>query len=174
MARYKSHYACFKCRKTFKRRLMFDINKDDKRPEVLAKCPQCNELMANMGYDFAAPKMKAEKEWAHLKTLYSVGIAFHSCGCTGPGYIPADKQALKEYFHGILDGYHQQLSFWRNRVVPNTQPEIDREKSLYGNNLAKLPGGYTNKKKSTLKNDDAIAFWIDKVKTVEAKLKLIE
>lgn len=153
---------------------MFDINKDDKRPEVLAKCPQCNELMANMGYDFAAPKMKAEKEWAHLKTLYSVGIAFHSCGCTGPGYIPADKQELKKYFLDMLAGYNQQLSFWRNRVVPDTQSAIDREKSLYGQNLAKVPGGYTNKKKAAINNTEAIVFWIDKVKTVEAKLKLIE
>ena len=31
MALYKSHYACFDCKKTFKRRLMWDINRDDKR-----------------------------------------------------------------------------------------------------------------------------------------------
>lgn len=77
MTTYKPHYACFDCRKTFKRRLMGDINRDDKR---IFDAPQYGTLVASMGLDFASPKMDNIKEWEHVKTLYSVGIAFHSCG----------------------------------------------------------------------------------------------
>lgn len=147
---------------------MFDINKDDKSPEVLARCPQCNELMANMGYDFAAPEMKAEKEWAHLKTLYNVGMAFHSCGCSGPGYIPANKQELIEHFKGILAGYQQQLSFCRGGVTPGAKPERDADGKI------KVSGEYARSRKSSSENNDAIVYWIEKIKLVEEKLKLVE
>jgi hypothetical protein len=96
--RYKPHFACFNCRKTFKRRLLWDISDDDKLIEVEAKCPQCGKLMADMGLDFASPKKDDTKEWNHIKDLYLVGITFHSCGCTGPGYIPKDKEKLITHF----------------------------------------------------------------------------
>ncbi len=90
MTTYKPHYACFECRKTFKRRLEKDIydgfNKS--KEQNPAKCPECSELMANMGLDFESPKKKDIKSWEHIATLYEVGITFHSCGCSGPGYIP--------------------------------------------------------------------------------------
>ncbi len=49
--KYKPHYACFKCRKTFKRKHLFDVDRDNEK-SVDAKCPQCQSLMANMGLDF--------------------------------------------------------------------------------------------------------------------------
>lgn len=110
MARYKSHYACFECKKTFKRRLLWDINRDDKR-SIEAKCPQCGQLMANMGLDFASPKKDNLKEWAHIKNLYSVGITFHSCGCLGPGYIPKSTEKLIDYIEEIKASYFRNLEF---------------------------------------------------------------
>lgn len=77
MTTYKLHYACFNCRKTFKRKLMWDINRDNKDVRE-AKCPQCGDLMANMELDFESPKKDNIKEWNHIKELYSVGITFYS------------------------------------------------------------------------------------------------
>src|SRR5688572_9120112 len=123
MSHYKPHYACFNCRKTFKRRLMWDIQGDDKSPLTPGKCPQCSEPMANMGLDFASPKQTDIKSWNHLKTLYSVGLTFHSCGCTGPGYIPNDKERLVAYFEGLLQCYNHNLEFWRGRTEPTNERE---------------------------------------------------
>ena len=53
MVSYKPHYACFNCRKTFKRRLFYDIRKGEQND--IAKCPQCGKPMADMGLDFASP-----------------------------------------------------------------------------------------------------------------------
>ena len=36
MAKYKPHYACFNCRKTFKRKLMWDIKRDYQTDLVVA------------------------------------------------------------------------------------------------------------------------------------------
>jgi hypothetical protein len=52
---YKRHYAYFACRKAFKRRNKRDV--DSSLDEHPARCPQCGLLMANMGLDFAPPKM---------------------------------------------------------------------------------------------------------------------
>ena len=54
MTAYKPHYACFNCRKTFKRRLMGDIKKGEKSL-FEARCPECRELMTIMGLDFETP-----------------------------------------------------------------------------------------------------------------------
>ena len=63
MTRYKQHYACFNCRKTFKRRLLSDLESKDDFQLKEAKCPDCGQLMANMGKDFEAPKKSAIKAW---------------------------------------------------------------------------------------------------------------
>ena len=63
MTRYKPHYACFNCRKTFKRRLLSDLESKDDFQLKEAKWPDCGQLMANMGKDFEAPKKSAIKAW---------------------------------------------------------------------------------------------------------------
>ncbi len=108
ISRYKPHYACFSCRKTFKRRLMWDIARTNES-QAEARCPECAELMADMGLDFAAPPKKDLKQWDLLKSMYSVGITFHSCGCYGPGYIPKSKEALLKHFTERLENYKQTL-----------------------------------------------------------------
>ena len=59
MVSYKPHYACFNCRKTFKRRLFYDIRKGEQND--IAKCPQCGKPMADMGLDFASPSKNDKK-----------------------------------------------------------------------------------------------------------------
>lgn len=172
VVRYKPHYACFNCRKTFKRRLMWDISRDTKTVDVEAKCPQCSQLMANMGLDFAAPKKEDVKKWKHLQSLYSVGIAFHSCGCTGPGYIPNTTEELVAYFKEKLQCYNTELEFWRNRVEPTNEREIQREHSKHYAHIGQIPLEAKTQKGAAL-NEDAKRFWIDRIKQVEQKLELL-
>ena len=67
---YKRHYACFACRKAFKRRNKRDV--DSSLDEHSARCPQCGLLMANMALDFAPPKMSDTKGWAAAAALFEV------------------------------------------------------------------------------------------------------
>jgi hypothetical protein len=135
---YKPHFACFACRKSFKRRLISDWQRGA-ITKTEAVCPQCGALMANMGKDFAAPKQSDKKSWMHLQTLYSVGIAFHSCGCSGPGYIPKDEGALALYFEEQIAAANLQLSFWREREEPQDQRQRQSENDRHGHHLQKLP-----------------------------------
>jgi hypothetical protein len=147
---------------------MWDINRDDKRT-VEAKCPQCGELMANMGLDFASPPSTRIKEWHHLKTLYSVGITFHSCGCTGPGYIPKDKESLIQYFKAILRDYHLSLSFWRQRIEPQSKREIDRENTKHWREIKNIPAEL-HPKKGVIDNIAAKKYWLDRIKLIEDEI----
>jgi hypothetical protein len=172
MVKYKPHYACFNCRKTFKRRLMWDINRDDKRI-IEAKCPQCGQLMANMGLDFQSPKKDDIKAWKHIKNLYSVEITFHSCGCTGPGYIPKTKDKLIDYFEELIQVFKTNLEFWRERIEPTNQKEIDRENSKHWDSISKLPYEL-RKSKVNISNEDAKNYWFERIRDVENKLEKIK
>ncbi|MDR7209574.1 hypothetical protein [Flavobacterium piscis] len=170
MTSYKPHYACFNCYKTFKRRLKKDV-KDGKESIYEAKCPECGELMANMGLDFESPKKEDVKKWEHLKSLYSVGITFHSCGCNGPGYIPNSKEKLIEYFEELKENYLKNIDFWRSRIEPATAKEKDQDIQRNWSELSKTSLNY---KKDIIKNQDGVNFWLEKVKEIESKITLIK
>jgi len=149
---------------------MWDINRDDKRT-IEAKCPQCGQLMANMGLDFASPKKDNTKEWIHIKKLYSVGITFHSCGCSGPGYIPNTNEKLIEYFENIKESYSKNLEFWRSRIEPTTKQEKEKDTNKNWVELSRVSETY---KKEIVKNQDGINYWLDRIKQVELKLEKIK
>jgi DNA-directed RNA polymerase subunit RPC12/RpoP len=172
MIAYKPHYACFDCRKTFKRRLMSDISRGEES-KIVAKCPECGSLMANMGKDFESPKKKDAKGWEHIKSLYSVGITFHSCGCTGPGYIPNTKEAIAHYFEELINDYHLQVNFWRQRKEPIDKREIESDRSKHWNYIHQFPSAFRSKPAEIL-NQEAIAFWMAKIREVENKLITIK
>lgn len=170
MTTYKPHYACFNCRKTFKRKFITDIKKG--RESVFdAKCPDCGGLMADMGLDFESPKKDDLKKWNHLKSLYSVGITFHSCGCNGPGYIPDSKEKLIEYFEELKQRYLKNIDFWRSRIEPVTNQEKERD---YQQNWSELGRVSPNPKKRTVANQEGVDFWLHKVKEIENKINLIK
>ena len=89
---YKNHYACFTCRKAFKR-FQEDEWPEAERPAmgevVPAPCPDCGRPMADMGLDFKAPKRRETEHWAVVEHLFRHGFAYHCCGCGGPGYRPS-------------------------------------------------------------------------------------
>jgi hypothetical protein len=59
----------------------------DKYLEEVSNCPQCNNKMAAMGYDFRPPKSSSIEEWKIIEILYNNGFAFIGCGCD-VGYTP--------------------------------------------------------------------------------------
>ncbi len=160
---YKPHYACFDCRKSFKRRLLNDV--DESRAEsAAATCPDCGALTANMGKDFKAPPRKELKAWQHLRLLYSVGIAFHSCGCNGPGYVPADAGQLANSLAARQAEYVKNLRFWLNKAeLSKADYARDRQKNFeYYGRLPDKDSGETPGK--------AVEYWQGKLRELDEKL----
>jgi hypothetical protein len=91
---YKEHYACFGCRKMFRRPSARELAHPPSEGEApVAPCPQCTLPMVNLGLDFKAPRQGDREQWKALAALYAHGYTFHSCGCAGPGPRP---QRLRE------------------------------------------------------------------------------
>ena len=166
---YKSHYACFACRKTFKRRLLRDIDRDKLTADsVPATCPECRGLMADMGKDFKSPPKAEVKAWQHLRDLYSVGVTYHSCGCSGPGYVPADKPALLAYLEERQADYVEQQRFWLTRAEPETKREADADRRANWHHYRGLPKEQQNQK--FVNNLEAAAYWKEKLDALTAQL----
>jgi hypothetical protein len=136
--RYKKHYACFACRKAFKRRNKADV--DQGGEEHPARCPQCALLMADMGLDFAPPPTDDRKAWSTLSALYEVGETFHSCGCGGPGYRPRDPALLTAFFAERSDVYRRQLVAWLDEVPTSVARATTRRAAIseWGARIARL------------------------------------
>ncbi len=170
MIAYKPHYACFSCQKTFKRRLLKDVDRNAET-STEARCPECGELMANMGKDFKSPPKNDDKKWQHIRSLYTVGITFHSCGCSGPGYIPNDREAIISYLEQIRSGYEESLVFWRNRTEPDSREQRIKD---YQRNWHKLSAVKSNAQKQGVSNHEGIDYWIKRIHDVEERIKLAE
>ena len=67
-AAYLVAYACFACRKSFKRAYA---------PEVAQLCPQCGAEAAFMGRGFKAPRLSERKQWEKVARLWQAGYRFH-------------------------------------------------------------------------------------------------
>ncbi|MEL6812001.1 MAG: hypothetical protein AAFP76_11750 [Bacteroidota bacterium] len=175
MTSYKPHFACFSCRKSFKRRLLRDIEggHSDSYEKVPAKCPECGELMANMGLDFKAPKKADSKAWSHLKNLYNVGIAFHSCGCSGPGYVPRDISELVKHFEQIKEGYLEHQQFWARREGdPIGQSAVVKDLHKNSTYLYSIPNKLKSGSRNKPRYDSTKAqiYWNERVKGIEDKI----
>lgn len=175
---YKPHYACFSCRKTFKRRLLGDVLDGYSKgvQEMPAKCPECSGVMADMGLDFKSAKKKDIKAWNHIATLYHVDITFHSCGCNGPGYIPNDIEQLKDHFIGIKNTYLEHQYFWaRRKEDPETQPQIAKDQHQNWRFLGRIPQELREgtKNKPQYNATKALIYWSEKVAEIEKKIKTL-
>ena len=178
MTAYKPHYACFHCRKTFKRRLLGDVIEgwSKEENETPAKCPECSNLMADMGMDFESPKKNNVKAWEHISLLYTVGVTFHSCGCSGPGYIPSNADDLIQHFVKIKKTYLKHQQFWARRISdPTTQSEIAKDKHQNGKFLYATPKSLKKGTKNTPIYDasEAQKYWNDKVLVIENKIRKV-
>jgi hypothetical protein len=175
MTTYKPHYACFECRKTFKRRLITDIDGglNKTKEEIKAKCPDCGRLMADMGLDFKSPKRNDIKAWEHIKNLYISGITFHSCGCTGPGYIPKDYDSLLSYLERIKGQYIDHRRFWQHRVEPTNDSEKQKDWDKNKDYFFSIPQGLKTgtKKKRRVDIDKAINYWTNNINEIDSKIR---
>lgn len=168
---------CFDCRKMFKRRLLLDIHRDTgfhaKESETPAVCPECGKLTADMGLDFKPPRKSDVKAWKHLADLYTAGITFHSCGCSGPGYIPKDKQALLKHLKEVRETYIAHRRFWSIRVEPESEPEKQRDALKNNQFIYSIPSSLKSGTKKNLKTDieRAIKYWNEALLQLDENLK---
>jgi hypothetical protein len=82
---YQEHWACFHCRKMFKRPSWQTLRQQARDahktyPDYLkhgkAKCPDCSQAMQNMGKGFRPPKQKDVRQWKSLQKIASTGARF--------------------------------------------------------------------------------------------------
>jgi uncharacterized C2H2 Zn-finger protein len=153
---YKSHFACFNCRKTFKQAHYSDLLRrigksqyykkllgkpihklTEKEKLVLAnlgenfkdrsvKCPECGNYMADLGLDFKSPRKQAVKEWKIIEGLYTIGKSFYSCGCNGIGYIPQNPRDYKAYLKNLLQEYEGDISYCQNQTLDEYKDKAER------------------------------------------------
>jgi hypothetical protein len=128
---------------TEKERLFINTAKRDYfcRP---VKCPECGQLMANLGLDFKAPTQNDVKQWRIIESLYTTGHSFYTCGCNGPGFIPKDKTQHREYLADRLKEYTGFLTAAQN--------DFDRR----------------------FQKSERTKYWDDKIKLVESEIAKIK
>ena len=73
-------------------------------------CPQCRKAMANVGRDIKAPKMSDKSAWKTLEQSYALGYTFRSCGCSGPGFVPTDKNEYRDFLEKNLAEYENNVA----------------------------------------------------------------
>ena len=100
---YKDHYACFKCRKSFKKPFITRDVIVKKLNDSSYSCPQCKSKMHSMGLDFKTPKQNDIKQWQKVEILYQNGFTYHSCGCCGPGLRPAELDQIADFLSDKLE-----------------------------------------------------------------------
>ncbi len=174
---YKPHFACFNCRKSFKKTPIEDYLKQKNKFEAYKKlsikqnnpnvvkqleqkfetslstlkemylndistCPDCGNEMADLGLDFKAPKKNAVKAWKRIEGMYHVGHCFHTCGCSGFGYVPRDKTEYLQYLSNRLEQYQSIVATESSKIGPK-----DMGKS------------------------ETIDYWSDKIKKVQKEIQ---
>lgn len=92
---YKSKFVCTDCRKTFKRRLLSDISKEQEVSKP-PKCPECGKTTFWIGPKFRSPKTEDIKSWNSVKILCRLEIISFSGWATIPINIPKSEKELKE------------------------------------------------------------------------------
>ncbi|CAD0220909.1 hypothetical protein KYG33_09985 [Chryseobacterium sp. D764] len=168
---YKSHYVCFKCRKSFKQPDAYDIIQRIEKEKIYhnpngksirkvghvftkaetkelekmvsdienrtVKCPECSNVMADLGKDFKAPKKTAVKEWRIVESLFKTGKCFHSCGCDGIGYIPKNPKDYETYLNTILKTYQEYLTACQKIHLEECPKKIEEIK-YWSENIQKI------------------------------------
>lgn len=165
--KYKPHYACFKCRKSFKRRLISDVYENSAElKQKEAKCPECRSLMADMGLDFKAPKKSDIKAWNQLALLFEVGLTFHGCGCSSLEKIPKDKKELIIKFETQKIDFKRHLKYWKNKTDNPTSNEYKIDLSN------EFEWGTPVVKNTENTQEEAIQYWKKQIQELEKQMTI--
>ena len=127
--KYKSHYACFRCRKVWRWERSGEYVRDTASPRtqwiLLGPNPICScccgPLIA-IGWDFKAPKQSDRAQWKKVELLVNAGFAFHSCGC-GPGERPRRKSEVASFF-AERQKLKNSIALWNRQVKEANEKEI--------------------------------------------------
>lgn len=169
--KYKPHLACFQCHKTFRRRHLSDVSENKSGVSRSAKCPECGGTLADMGLDFKSPPKDDEKAWKHISELFVSGITFHSCGCSGPGYIPKDREHLLNHLEKTRDQYVNTLRQWINFYAPATKKERELMK-LRGDFL--YPPFELSRVNKSVTKEEVVAYWTERIDKIEQRINHIK
>src|SRR5690349_17361340 len=60
-------------------------------------CPECGELMHDMGLNFKAPRQHDVRQWRKVEILHQHGFTWHDCGCGGGGPSVARLSEVKPF-----------------------------------------------------------------------------
>lgn len=74
---YHISFACFECRKSFKRQVNFLEEISIELP-----CPDCGKAATNLGRHFKPPKKSDAKQWTKVKYLVEHGFYFQKIRVT--------------------------------------------------------------------------------------------
>jgi hypothetical protein len=66
---------------------------------LVSRCPQCGGSMADLGLDFKPPRSSATRVWERIQAAHRLGHHWHTCGCDGPGFVPATGPELIAYLN---------------------------------------------------------------------------
>ena len=82
MRRMLEHWACFDCRKMFRKPSRWDSVRSGEQPSTPQHiCPQCREEMRDMGRHFEPPRRSNQTLWEVMRVLSDNGYTFHCDGC---------------------------------------------------------------------------------------------
>ena len=76
---YKQHYACFKCRKAFKKTNLAEIPRRRQHIDEhgrIVYCPECGERMPDVGFDFEPPKKDDIRGWKEAEARLEKSIDY--------------------------------------------------------------------------------------------------
>ncbi|WP_245896457.1 hypothetical protein [Flavobacterium sediminis] len=127
------------------------------------------------GIRFQISPKKDLKAWNHVERLYETGITFHSCGCSGPGYIPKDKESLIQFLEQEKEVYIKHRRFWSNRIEPENESERNKDQNKNCEFLFSIPSEFkTGTKKNRKVNlEKAVQYWGEKIELIERYIKKI-
>lgn len=108
--------------------------------ELIGKCSQCGGQMADLGLDFKAPRTADKRAWRAIESTYRLGHAWHTCGCSGPGFIPNSPREYRVYLQ-------ERLTTFQRRVESIKRQDSDRNQQL-----------------------EAEAYWRDRIGRIESEL----
>jgi len=104
---YLIHFACFGCRRSFKRSVAYGAK------DYVKRCPHCGGRAIDLGRHFKAPKASDTEQWRKVKYLVAAGFFFQHVRNEKTGQVPYPEtlQEAREF----VDRYRAQA--WTERLL---------------------------------------------------------